>query len=42
MPYISTKTTVTISAEKRESIKTKLGKAIEIILANRTMVDAIL
>lgn len=31
MPYISTKTTVAISAEKRESIKTKLGKAIEII-----------
>lgn len=31
MPYISTKTTVTISAEKRESIKNKLGKAIELI-----------
>ncbi|MDF2512874.1 MAG: hypothetical protein K0S04_2740 [Herbinix sp.] len=31
MPYISTRTTVSISAEKREIIKTKLGKAIEII-----------
>ncbi len=31
MPYISTKTTETISPNKRESIKAKLGKAIEII-----------
>lgn len=31
MPYISAKTTVTISPEKRESIKGKLGKAIELI-----------
>lgn len=31
MPYISTKTTVTISPEKREIIKMKLGKAIELI-----------
>lgn len=31
MPYISTKTTVSISPEKREIIKTKLGKAIELI-----------
>jgi hypothetical protein len=31
MPYISTKTTVAISSKQRESIKTKLGKAIEII-----------
>jgi phenylpyruvate tautomerase PptA (4-oxalocrotonate tautomerase family) len=31
MPYISTKTTVTISLEKREVIKKKLGKAIELI-----------
>ncbi|HWT77116.1 MAG TPA: phenylpyruvate tautomerase MIF-related protein [Mobilitalea sp.] len=31
MPYISTKTTVTISPDKRESIKKKLGKAIELI-----------
>ncbi len=31
MPYISTKTTVTISPEKREVIKIRLGKAIELI-----------
>jgi phenylpyruvate tautomerase PptA (4-oxalocrotonate tautomerase family) len=31
MPYISTKTTVTIDSEKREAIKSKLGKAIELI-----------
>ncbi len=31
MPYINTKTTVTITEEKRENIKTKLGKAIELI-----------
>jgi len=31
MPYISTKTTVTVNLEKREAIKTKLGKAIELI-----------
>lgn len=31
MPYINTKTTVTITPEKRESIKNKLGKAIELI-----------
>ena len=31
MPYISTKTTVTINLEKREQIKKKLGKAIELI-----------
>lgn len=31
MPYISTKTTVAISPEKREIIKKKLGKAIELI-----------
>jgi len=31
MPYISTKATVTITNEKRESIKAKLGKAIELI-----------
>jgi len=31
MPFISTRTTVSIDSEKRESIKTKLGKAIELI-----------
>lgn len=31
MPYISTKTTVSISPEKREIIKKKLGTAIELI-----------
>lgn len=31
MPYINTKTTVVISTEKRETIKKKLGKAIELI-----------
>lgn len=31
MPYISTKTNVTISKDKEKSIKTKLGKAIELI-----------
>jgi phenylpyruvate tautomerase PptA (4-oxalocrotonate tautomerase family) len=31
MPYISTKTTVTITPEKREIIKSKLGIAIELI-----------
>lgn len=31
MPYILTKTTVSISSEKRETIKKKLGKAIELI-----------
>lgn len=31
MPYISTKTTASISQEKRDIIKTKLGKAIELI-----------
>lgn len=31
MPYISTKTTVSINEEKREAIKKKLGKAIELI-----------
>jgi phenylpyruvate tautomerase PptA (4-oxalocrotonate tautomerase family) len=31
MPYISTKTTVTISPEKKELIKQKLGKAIELL-----------
>lgn len=31
MPYISTKTTVSINPEKRENIKKKLGKAIELI-----------
>jgi phenylpyruvate tautomerase PptA (4-oxalocrotonate tautomerase family) len=31
MPYINTKTTVTINPEKREVIKKKLGKAIELL-----------
>jgi len=31
MPYINTKTNVKLSDEKCESIKTKLGKAIELI-----------
>jgi len=31
MPYINTKTTVAISDEKKDAIKTKLGKAIELI-----------
>ncbi len=31
MPFISTKTTVIINPEKRDAIKTKLGKAIELI-----------
>lgn len=31
MPYISTKTTVSINPEKREIIKKKFGKAIELI-----------
>lgn len=31
MPYINTKTTVVISTEKRETIKKKLGKEIELI-----------
>lgn len=31
MPYISTKTTVEVNQEKREAIKIKLGKAIELI-----------
>jgi phenylpyruvate tautomerase PptA (4-oxalocrotonate tautomerase family) len=31
MPYIGTKTTVAVSQEKREAIKKKLGKAIELI-----------
>ncbi len=31
MPYISTKTTVIINEEKREAIKRKFGKAIELI-----------
>ena len=31
MPYISTKTTIEISEEKRETIKSLLGKAIELI-----------
>lgn len=31
MPYISAKTTVEINNEKRQTIKTKLGKAIELI-----------
>lgn len=31
MPYISTKTNVTISKDKEKVIKTKLGKAIELI-----------
>ena len=31
MPYINTKTTVTVNEEKQESIKKKLGKAIELI-----------
>ncbi len=31
MPYISTKTTVTLNQEKKDAIKTKLGKAIELI-----------
>ncbi len=31
MPYISTRTTVAINEEKKENIKAKLGKAIEII-----------
>jgi phenylpyruvate tautomerase PptA (4-oxalocrotonate tautomerase family) len=31
MPYISTKTTVSISGEKKEIIKKKLGKAIELL-----------
>lgn len=31
MPYINTKTTVKIDNEKKEVIKTKLGKAIELI-----------
>lgn len=31
MPYISTKTTVNVTPEKREAIKKKLGKAIELI-----------
>lgn len=31
MPYINTKTTVAINSEKKEILKTKLGKAIELI-----------
>ena len=31
MPYISTTTTVSVSAEKEAILKTKLGKAIEIL-----------
>lgn len=31
MPYISTKTTVTVNPEKREAIKKKLGNAIELL-----------
>jgi len=31
MPYICTKTTATVNLEKREAIKIKLGKAIELI-----------
>lgn len=31
MPYINTKTTVTLNPEKREVIKKKLGKAIEFL-----------
>ncbi|MDF2589705.1 MAG: hypothetical protein K0S41_3546 [Anaerocolumna sp.] len=31
MPYINTKTNVTVSKEKETNIKTKLGKAIELI-----------
>lgn len=31
MPFISTKTTESINSEKRELIKSKLGKAIELI-----------
>jgi Uncharacterized protein, 4-oxalocrotonate tautomerase homolog len=31
MPYISTKTTAAVSPEKREIMKKKLGKAIELI-----------
>ncbi len=31
MPYITTKTTVAISPEKQETIKKRLGKAIELI-----------
>ena len=31
MPFISTKTTVSISQEKKDILKTKLGKAIELI-----------
>ncbi len=31
MPFINTKTTVSINSEKREAIKSKLGKAIELI-----------
>lgn len=31
MPYINTKTTVQVSQEKKEAIKRKLGKAIELI-----------
>ncbi|HOQ16969.1 MAG TPA: phenylpyruvate tautomerase MIF-related protein [Defluviitaleaceae bacterium] len=31
MPFISTRTSVSIDAEKRENIKAKLGKAIELI-----------
>lgn len=31
MPYISTKTNVTLSSNNCESIKTKLGKAIELL-----------
>lgn len=31
MPYINTKTTVTLTESKREVIKQKLGKAIELI-----------
>jgi len=31
MPYINTKTTVTVNLEKREAIKKKFGKAIELI-----------
>lgn len=31
MPYISTKTTVSVNPERKEAIKSKLGKAIELI-----------
>lgn len=40
MPFINTKTTVSISKEIEAELKTKLGKAITCLGKGRTVVDS--